>query len=417
MTGHKPCLATVLSEISPEGLAKPVEELVQRAAGGRLEYVGEHRSSGSLRRALRGCTSAAIIVGSGGTEHVILDGASSFRGPLLLVSYDAYNSLPALAEVLPALREERGGRLWQVHTKLGLRQRDRRLEAALRGLLLADSLQGARLGIIGGPSPWLVFSRMPNEAVSQLGIEPVDIPLSAVIDYYYEVPREEAESLAEKLAPSATSQVRGEGLVRAVTIYLALKRIVSEYNLDAFTIRCFDLIPVLDASPCLALALLNSEGVVAGCEGDVPAAVTMMILSRASGGPVMMGNLADLDDDTVTIAHCTAPLRLGNYQITTHMETGKPGGVSVTLPTGRPVTLARIHPRLQTLLLARGRLVQSRPRPRLCRTQATVRVEGGARWMLDESPGNHWVLALGDHIEEAQTIAALLGLQPVRMPA
>lgn len=48
-----------------------------------------------------------------------------------------------------------------------------------------------------------------------------------------------------------------------------LKEVICTNQLDAITLECFDMVNNHSVTACLALALLNSRGVVAGCEGDL----------------------------------------------------------------------------------------------------------------------------------------------------
>ena len=52
-------------------------------------------------------------------------------------------------------------------------------------------------------------------------------------------------------------------------LYRAIKRIVEEEKLSALTLSCFKLIEQTGTTGCLALSLLNDDGIIAGCEGDL----------------------------------------------------------------------------------------------------------------------------------------------------
>ena len=56
---------------------------------------------------------------------------------------------------------------------------------------------------------------------------------------------------------------------------------MSERHLDACVVRCFDLVTDLRTTGCLALSWLLDQGVVAGCEGDIPATLTMVWARQA----------------------------------------------------------------------------------------------------------------------------------------
>lgn len=51
----------------------------------------------------------------------------------------------------------------------------------------------------------------------------------------------------------------------------------------------------LQTTGCLALSALLDEGIVAGCEGDLPAALTMSWMQAVTGQASFMANPQDLD--------------------------------------------------------------------------------------------------------------------------
>ena len=82
----------------------------------------------------------------------------------------------------------------------------------------------------------------------------------------------------EESSPSEFDALKGKinriidesELKLALRIYSALKALVVKYKLDGLTVRCFDLLSTIHSTSCIALALLNNEGIIAACEGDVP---------------------------------------------------------------------------------------------------------------------------------------------------
>ena len=64
---------------------------------------------------------------------------------------------------------------------------------------------------------------------------------------------------------------------------------------DFAGIKCqFELIDNYLA-PCLPVALWNDDGFVVACESDQNAALTMLVLQRLSGRPVMFADIQYLD--------------------------------------------------------------------------------------------------------------------------
>ncbi|MCP6606349.1 hypothetical protein NL500_29585, partial [Klebsiella pneumoniae] len=77
---------------------------------------------------------------------------------------------------------------------------------------------------------------------------------------------------------------------RALNVYGACRRIVDRYALDAITLRCFDLLEPACITGCLALGILNAEGIWAACEGDSRSLVSMVVIGELTGQSVFMAN-------------------------------------------------------------------------------------------------------------------------------
>lgn len=382
-----------------------------------LRDLGVAASPEEAAEKLRGCGSAAIVVSTGGTEHIVLEGLRALRGPALLVAHPYANSLPALLEVYPLARRLGASAVFLPSLDPRDQRARRRLEQGLAGLRAASRLRGSRLGLVGEPSPWLVYSRVePGRLRERLGVELVEVPLEELYREFEEA-EPGGELLERILGGAAAVEVPREEVARALRVYEALRRIVERRRLDAFTIECFEIIPRLKTTACLALSLFNGSGVVAGCEGDVPTTVAMMLASWASGRPGFMANPAAIDGGRVLLAHCTAARSLGPaYMLRTHFETGMGVGVAVTMPRGSTVTLARLDPGLELLRVARGTVMEGEPRSKLhCRTQVWVRLEGDAERLLRESIGNHYVMVPGDWVDALTAAAEMLGVRVDRL--
>ena len=69
---------------------------------------------------------------------------------------------------------------------------------------------------------------------------------------------------------AALDRVDEAALRAAARLVPALKDVFRAHRLHAATLRCFSLIETLRTSGCLALSRLNDEGLICGCEGDMP---------------------------------------------------------------------------------------------------------------------------------------------------
>lgn len=202
-----------------------------------------------------------ILVATGGTEGLIVKDYDRLPHPLILLTDGKANSLAATLELSTWIRNK-GDECTIIHGSI---------EHIVEELQAKTAMLGQRIGVLGVPSDWLVASGVDYEMVRKAwGVEYVDIPLSKVEDYYAQVTDSDASIIAHEFAHNAKRilEPSDKEITKSVRLYLALKRIVEEYGLNALTIQCFSLITSLHTTGCVALALLNDDGIVAGCEGD-----------------------------------------------------------------------------------------------------------------------------------------------------
>ena len=181
----------------------------------------------------------------------------------------------------------------------------------------------------------------------------------------------------------------------------ALDDVVEAGGVDAISVRCFDLLRDPGTSGCLALAELNDDGIVAGCEGDLPSTLGMLWARHLLGRASWMANPSRLDRrrNELVLAHCTvAPSLTEGYSLSTHFESGIGVGISGRFAE-QPVTLLRIGGRdLDQCWIAEGEIIEQGDEPDLCRTQVTVALSDGSVDDLLERPlGNHLVMVGGHH--------------------
>ena len=325
--------------------------------------------------------------------------------PFYLLASGKSNSLAASLEILSYLRQH-GYKGEILHGDAGyIRHRIQvlsRVEEARR------ALQGNRLGIIGAPSDWLISSDADKAQVhDRLGIELIDIPIEALFEELA------ASSQSSSSRPSSSSRdFRPSGepspairqsLLGALQIYEALRALVAHYRLQGFTLRCFDLLGTIHNTGCLALAKLNAEGIVAGCEGDVPALLSMCIAKALTGVSGFQANPAHINPviGEMLFAHCTIPFNMvEHYELDTHFESGIGVGIRGYMKEG-PVTIFKVSGDLTRSFIDEGELLRNQAQPDLCRTQQVIRLSepAKAQYFLTRPIGNHHIILPGHHKE------------------
>jgi len=344
-----------------------------------------------------------IFVRTGGTEGIfkrLLPGLlSQSDRPFYLLASGKSNSLAASMEILSFLRQNnfRGeiihGSPAYINKRIGLLEKVG---------VARKHLRGSRLGVIGEPSDWLISSHAEKDDVKELmGIELVDIPMQELLAVIAVTPLREPGELF-------SAEDFGKSLPGAVQIYDALKVIVERHHLQGFTLRCFDLLTAVRNTGCLALAKLNSEGIIAGCEGDVPAMLSMKIAQSITGVSGFQANPARIDPETgeMLFAHCTIPFNMvERYELDTHFESGIGIGIRGYMREG-PVTIFKTSGSLSRYFVEEGELIRNQSEPGLCRTQQVVRLcrPSVASYFLTDPIGNHHIILPGHHKELIEEI-------------
>jgi L-fucose isomerase-like protein len=256
----------------------------------------------------------------------------------------------------------------------------RRLATLTKVSEAKNKLRGTRYGIIGQPSDWLISSAADPKAVkTKLGINLVEVPIEELIEGVGKI--EEGEM------PDR--------------IYEGLKMIVDKYQLQGFTLRCFDLLTAVHNTGCLALARLNAEGIVAGCEGDVPAMLSMAITNALLGVSGFQANPSQINPETgeMLFAHCTIPLNMvERYELDTHFESGIGVGIRGFMKEG-PVTVFKVSGDLKRCFMAEGELIRNQAKPDLCRTQQVIQLADSCQtgYFLTQPIGNHHIITPGNN--------------------
>jgi L-fucose isomerase-like protein len=346
------------------------------------------------------------VVATGGTEQRIVEIWAQRQmvtgsEPALLIAHRNDNALPAALEALARIRQAGGSG----HIVMAENPAD--VVAAIRDQITYHRLRQLRIGIVGRPSDWLVASLPSAEAVHRRwGPTLVDVEPLTVSDR----PNVEMVGrLAERWAGMDRSgQVGAAVLEKAAACYSPLMDLVAAHDLDAITVRCFDLISEADTTACVALAEINDRArnergvhLIAGCEGDIASAMAMVWLRHLLGATSWMANPASIDvpRGEIDLAHCTiAPSLVDDLELTTHFESGTGVGIAGRMPR-QPVTLVRLGGvELERAWITDGDLVATGHEVHRCRTQVTVAVPPDRAAELMRDPlGNHLTLVPGHH--------------------
>ena len=187
---------------------------------------------------------------------------------------------------------------------------------------------------------------------------------------------------------------------KALGILAALEKLIDRYALNGLTLRCFDLLGSACTTGCLALAILNSRGITATCEGDVPAMLTMAVAQKLTGSSGFQANLSRLRrGGEYLFAHCTVPLDIvESYCYDTHFESGTGVAIHGEFRPGK-ATVVKIGAELETWFACPAEIEKNCYADNLCRTQIIIHADGVEDYFLRTPLGNHHVIIPSDCLE------------------
>lgn len=345
-----------------------------------------------------------FFVQTGGSEIYFKDCYETFPEPYCLLVQGKRNSLAASLEI-KSFCAQMGKRCFLVMGSP--KSCHDQIERYQKFFHIEQKLKGMKLGVIGTPSDWLIGSPFSaREIKKRFGIEIVRIPMKEFLDLYNERILDDTKALKRFLEKTS----RREDLRKSLYIHGALKRLCNKYGLSGFTLRCFDLLSKEQQTSCLAFAMLNDEGIIATCEGDVPTMLTMALIQALTGKPSFMANPSEMDLEAkeAIFAHCTCPLSMvTSYTLATHFESGLGFGIRGQFPKG-PMTLVKMNADLQSLRTFPCEVVENPLRADLCRSQIKVRFQSDMKQLIENPYGNHVAFAPGNIEEEIQALFAYL---------
>lgn len=348
---------------------------------------------------------SVVFIETGGAEQKFIKIEKDLQRPIILISDCLNNSLPACFEIKSFLANNN-------EDCILLFGKEKDIASALVEISKIETakryMNNINLGVIGKPSDWLIASIIDYQKAKEIfNVNLIDITsmqLKQEIDkgVLPNIPR-----LNEFKALTKDEEV----LNGALAIYSGLKRIIEFYKLGGLTIRCFDLIEEYQNTACLALAMLNDEGIIATCEGDVPSMLSMLIVKAACNKESFQANPSKIvfgdeqEGNSILFAHCTVPTNMCNkIEFMTHFESGLGIGIRGSLNLGE-VTIFKLNRNLKDYLLISGEIKSNQTLTNYCRTQIKVKIEDEDIYQfINKSFGNHVIISYGDNVANISNV-------------
>ena len=306
-----------------------------------------------------------------------------------------------------------------------------------KGVYVVSSLdiEGLEYGMrMIGTAKWMGESRIVNVAGDEeadfrvediFGTQVRTVPLRRYSEEFRRTQAtEEVRKLARLYSERALKVVEPseEDILNSAKTYFVCKRIMESEEADAFMMDCLRAIGPEKPVPCMAYMSLRDEGVAMGCQSDLDATLTQMLLLRLFGRPGFQQNAScDTWRNHYYGAHCTCPTRLGGpgeppepYILRNHAETGTGVSPQVIWRKGQEVTMVHyIHGRPPSMAIYTGRVVGRYDMPPAggCRTNVELVLDGVED--VCEVKGMHQTIIYGDHAKKLRSFCQLYGIEVI----
>ncbi len=289
-------------------------------------------------------------------------------------------------------------------------------------------MRGQRLGLIGGRVPGM-YTTMVDMAqvmsVFHVDIEHVD--QHRVVLEAEDAPSSLVDETIAKITHEfGTIHAPSDMVSRSVRLYHAVRKIAEQDRFDALAVKCQDELINTYVSYCLAVSLLNDDGIVTACECDLNAALTMYMLHLLTGQAVVFADVndIDLDEGILRLVNCgslPSSLAVSRQDVDLGIQyeyLGKKQGCTTIFccKPGR-VTLARLSRISGTyhMLIAKGQAFYQ-PKERFKEVRdawphAFVSLECDMEKLIQNLRSNHMHMVYGAVEKEVARMCEQLGIQ------
>ncbi len=315
----------------------------------------------------------------------------------------------------------------------------RRFEITVRALRAVKRMSTARVGWIGGFSPGFYNMNFEEDKVrARLGTEVVAHEFSEIVDLTNAADRDEAQHIVSDLTAAAAEVLTSDDAMETgASLYLALKQLATDNDYSALAVQCWPMFQeTLGIAPCMAYSWLGSEdGFAVSCEGDVPGALTMLLLNELSDRPgsstLLDMTALDLSADSMLMWHCgVTPRHFANedgIRWVDHTTLGRKspevyGGAGDQVFAAQGITLAYVGDNASEMLVV-GARIEDREVKGFDGTRgwfSGFELNGEPIELMDlvntlmvRGHEHHYAVGQGDLTEELLEVAAWLGMRTV----
>ena len=310
----------------------------------------------------------------------------------------------------------------------------RRFALTVRALNVIKHIASSRVALVGGIAPG--FNDLYYDerlATARLG---VDIQrgheFAEIRKRALAYDDREVEKLASCYACSnCAADVKKEDLAMSARYYKAYRDFAVEGGYDALAVSCWPQIKE-DILACSVIGKLNQAGIPASCEGDVPGAVSMLMLHYITGHPATLMDMCGIDEqeEIALMWHCgpspefyaseNGAATTCSYQLNLAGETIPYALIHDMIFKPQPVTFMRVTGEWDQMFLLDGSVIENRkPSPDGSRgwigalrlNRKPIRALDLVNTIMTRGFQHHYPMMAGDVTAVCMEIASWLGLE------
>lgn len=283
---------------------------------------------------------------------------------------------------------------------------------------MKTALKEARIGILGSRAHGFF-----NVGVDELGLYK---KYGCIVDHFelaevfnFEAPQERIAYFKKKEEKyfdlKGINETQKE---KVATLAAKLEAFMKNKNLSMTAVRCWpEFAAGFGISPCASMSILQDEGFILACEGDIDCGLTMLCHAAAGAETPFMADLSqvNIEEDFALMWHCgVAPCTLCDGVCTPTLDTYFAGGKGVTagfVMKSGDINMARLdsvngHYRL---FMEKGRAVPMEKQ--LTGTYAKCIFENGMKKVLDKvvysGIAHHVSMVYGDYTKAFEIFARI----------
>ena len=250
------------------------------------------------------------------------------------------------------------------------------------------------------------------------------------LDSLDEDEKAEAREITDELVSKANGMhMPSEFVYNDVAYYVAVKKLMEEFDANAFTIPCFEVCATEELNNrqltfCLTHSLLKDEGISGACAGDIGSNVSIAILMNLSKKAPHMGNtmIMDREKHIMRVLHDVASAKMKGYEQKelpidyvsfTSGEWGATMRYDFNRDKGETITLINISPGMDKMMIGRGEIVGGDD-------TLTIECKHAVRFKVNDVEdfyrkqqyvGHHFAWVYGDYVDKLKELAELWGLE------